>query len=269
MARIRGQIETDLADRAAWADKKSKELALQGKEKHNAAQIVEAQALAKEATEASHAHKDAVTAKDAAIKAQQQRNDDASKQGHDGAHRLAGMVVLEVPLKVFQGFTWIGAKLGSTKFAEMNQEANDFADKLAQMKKMVGGSSQATDANAQGIAKDAQTNVQTGQKNASTTAALTKNDTTLAQGKARVDGAVSKRGANAAQAQAQADKASGSAKTSQGEYASITGAMTAWAKAHQQARLDAKTASLAKSAEHKAEVKADAKPTGSPQPAGD
>ncbi|HET9990768.1 MAG TPA: hypothetical protein VFQ65_19695, partial [Kofleriaceae bacterium] len=240
LADAKAQIEADMAARAQWADKKAKELAMQGKEKHNSAQLAEAQKMAKEATEASNQHKEAVAAKDASIEAQKQRATQAGQQGADGAHRLAGMTIIEVPLKAFQGFTWIGAKLGSTKFQEMNNDANNFAAKLAEMKKTVSGTQETSKAEQGAIDKDKQTNAATKAKGAQTAANMTKTETGFTTAKTRVDGAVATRGANAAAADGQAQKSDADAKNAQAKYQDMSAKLTAWAKQHQQARLAAK-----------------------------
>ena len=161
-------------------------------------------------------------------------------KAQDGSHRLAGMVILEVPLKAFQAVTWIGKKVGSSKFEEMNNDANDFAAKLSQMKAFIKGSQSQSQAQGAAIAKDKSTNAATKQKLGQTTATLTKTEQGFTQGKARVDGAVAKRGANAAQADAQSTKAGADGKNAESKYADMSQKLTSWAKQHQQARLEAK-----------------------------
>ena len=249
LSALQAQIEKDLGDRAAFAAKRAKELELQGKEKHNAAQLAEAQKMAKEATEAQHAHKGAVDRKQAAIQAQQKRLEDANKQGQDGAHRTAGLVVLEVPLTAFRGFTWLAAKLPGrvgAKFDSMHHDAEDFQAKLSQMKLMVSGNQQKTAGEGKTITADQQTNTATGGKSVATGGKLSANEGKLGSAKQRVDGAVTARGAAAAQAAAQEQKATASAQGGKSEYEQVQGAMVAWAHQHQQARIEAKAASRAR-----------------------
>ena len=248
LERAKAQIEQDLQTRQQWAQKKSQELAMQGKEQQNSEKLAEALKMSKEAKEAGDQHKEAIARKDAAIDAQKQRAQQANQQAAGGASRMAGMTIIEIPLKAFQGFTWVGAKLGSSDFQKMNNDANEFAAKLAEMKHIMTGNQQAATGEGAAIDKDKQTNAQTKTKGTDTSAKLVKTETGFQQGKTRVDGAVARHGAGAAQAEGQTQKADQQAKTAQASYSEMSGKLTAWAKQHQQARLEAKRQELARNA---------------------
>ncbi|MEO8549937.1 MAG: hypothetical protein ABI678_08180, partial [Kofleriaceae bacterium] len=245
LERAKAQIEQDLQTRQQWAQKKSQELAMQGKEQQNSEKLAEALKMAKEAKEAGDQHKEAITRKDAAIDAQKQRAQQATQQASGGASRMAGMTIIEIPLKAFQGFTWVGAKLGSSDFQKMNNDANEFAAKLAEMKHIMSGNQQAATGEGAAIDKDKQTNAQTKAKGTDTSGKLVKTETGFQQGKTRVDGAVARHGAGAAQAEGQTQKADQAGKTAQASYSDMSSKLTAWAKQHQQTRLEAKRQQLA------------------------
>ena len=192
------------------------------------------------AVSAAQAHQKLVTARNAANQEQQQRQQRA--QGLIGGYpaRAAGLAAIKVPLRAFQGFTWIAGKLPGNAGAAMRRMNNDANRMNAAFNQMD-----------QSMARQAQTQPQQAQRlrtNANRlTTAQTQADTSRSHLETSARGGQSLQQANqtslqqasAARQQAEGETATldGMAQTQQAKKKSLAEQLRTWAVTHRQARL--------------------------------
>jgi hypothetical protein len=191
---------------------------------------------------AVRAHEQAVTRRDAANQAQQQRQQESEGLTSGYPDRATGLTVLEVPLAAWEGFTSLASHLpGSAgdKMGEMNAEARKMQDAFAQMGEHMSGADGEQPGRAAALADDSARIGATGEQAQSSHEQL----------QSAADGAVGVQSANdatlaAAQERQQAadqrsDDLGAAADDRQAQADSLAAQMRAWAQTHHDERAQA------------------------------
>jgi hypothetical protein len=239
---LKGKIIDNLNARQLW-EKAQRDMAIKkAKAEGDTKQVAELEKAAKEGTESSKEHGAATARKDAAVKAQQQRQEDGQAKLMDGTNRMVGIGVLEASLWGFEKFTGLAEKLpgsAGAKFHAMHEDAVKFQGAIKNMKKMLEQKKAEGAKNKAGIDKDHAAVSATKAKSGTNTAAMAKNEKSAGDLKHKTETTAKSAADEEAKAKAGAAKTGGEAKAGQDEYKSLVGNMTGWAVGHRQARLDA------------------------------
>ena len=237
---LKKQIEDDLA-KAAQAEKAKHDMARKEAEtKKDAAKLKELDAQAKSADSAVAKHKAAVARKDAANAEQQGRQGKTESQFQQYAQREAGFAALKVPLTAFRAFTWVGAKLGSSSFQKMNDDANRLNTQLNSAAMMMDKEKAKGPADKAKLKGDSE-------KIKATDAKAVKSDAELKKGGAAIQDLSAKNTATgadaaAAKAEAAADAArkKAEAEEKKAKHKTAVDSLKGWAVEHRAARMAAK-----------------------------
>jgi hypothetical protein len=237
---IQNQIDAILQARAraeATAEVMGEERA---RGQSNVAPIQGAVQQGQQAVTAAQAQQQTVAARTAANQEQQGRQQQAQGLIAGYASRASGLGVIKVPLKAFQGFTWIAGKLpggAGAAMRRMNDDANKMNAAFGQMDLAMSQQEQTQPQQAERLRNDST------RLGAAGTQANTAHDQlgTSVQGGQSLQQANqgSLEQASAAQQQAQGEGAAldNAAQTQQAKKKSLVEQMFGWATAHRQARL--------------------------------
>jgi hypothetical protein len=241
---IQTQIDTILQARA----RAEATAAVMGEERGtaqgNVAPIQGAVQQGQQAVTAAQAHQQSVAARTAANQQQQQRQGQAQGLIAGYASRAAGLGVIKLPLKAFQGFTWIAGKLpGSAGAAmrRMNDDANRMNAAFGQMDLAMANQSQTQPQQAARLQGDSTRLGATGtQANASQgqLATSVQGGQSLQQSN---QASVAQASAAQQEAQGQSAALDTAAQTQQAKKQTLVEQMFGWANAHRQARTGGRT----------------------------
>ncbi|MAA79394.1 MAG: hypothetical protein CL916_09050, partial [Deltaproteobacteria bacterium] len=202
------------------------------------------------ALSAQEAHSQAVSRTQEANQAQKERQKESESRMNGYPERMAGVTALTIPLTIFQGFTWLGAKLpggAGRAMGRMNEDANQMKEAFSQMDSQMEAQSQGQEGHRAALEGDSERlNTVSSQGEESRGNLDTANQG--AQGLANANQKTIQNASDAEQeAASQGAKLDAAAESKKEEHRSTKERLVTWAKGHRDARTAANQQSASQS----------------------